>query len=286
MSSATSVTISQLHEMKQRGQKIAMLTAYDYPLGRLLDEVGIDIVLVGDSLGMVVLGYETTTPVTMEDMLHHAKAVRRGVKRALLVGDMPFLSFRGSLTDTVKNAGRFVQEAGCDAVKVEWKAGIEDVANAIVDAGIPVMGHVGLTPQTASAEGGFKVRGRDAESALRIIAQAVALQEVGVFSIVLECVPDLVAQEITNRLTIPTLGIGAGLHCDGQVLVTYDVLGLFERFTPKFAKRYAELSTTVRQAVATFQDEVRQGRFPGPEQTFTMPAEELAKLRQELGFAK
>ena len=286
MSSATSVTISQLHEMKQRGQKIAMLTAYDYPLGRLLDEVGIDIVLVGDSLGMVVLGYETTTPVTMEDMLHHAKAVRRGVKRALLVGDMPFLSFRGSLTDTVKNAGRFIQEAGCDAVKVEWKAGIEDVANAIVDAGIPVMGHVGLTPQTASAEGGFKVRGRDAESALRIIAQAVALQEVGVFSIVLECVPDLVAQEITNRLTIPTLGIGAGLHCDGQVLVTYDVLGLFERFTPKFAKRYAELSTTVRQAVATFQDEVRQGRFPGPEQTFTMPAEELAKLRQELGFAK
>ena len=280
------VTIHDLLQMKQRRQKIAMLTAYDYPMGALLDEAGVEIVLVGDSLGMVVLGYETTTPVTMEDMLHHAKAVRRGVKRALLVGDMPFLSFRGSLTDTVKNAGRFIQEAGCDAVKVEWKAGIEDVANAIVDAGIPVMGHVGLTPQTASAEGGFKVRGRDAESALRIITQAVALQEVGVFSIVLECVPDVVAQEITTRLTIPTIGIGAGPHCDGQVLVTYDVLGLFERFKPKFAKRYAELSTTVRQAVATFQEEVRQGRFPGPEQTFTMPAEELATLRQELGLAK
>ena len=280
------VTIHDLLQMKQRRQKIAMLTAYDYPMGALLDEAGVEIVLVGDSLGMVVLGYETTTPVTMEDMLHHAKAVRRGVKRALLVGDMPFLSFRGSLTDTVKNAGRFIQEAGCDAVKVEWKAGIEDVANAIVDAGIPVMGHVGLTPQTAQAEGGFKVRGRDAESALRIITQAVALQEVGVFSIVLECVPDVVAQEITTRLTIPTIGIGAGPHCDGQVLVTYDVLGLFERFKPKFAKRYAELSTTVRQAVATFQEEVRQGRFPGPEQTFTMPAEELATLRQELGLAK
>lgn len=262
-----------------------MLTAYDYPVASLLDEVGVDIVLVGDSLGMVVLGYETTTPVTMEEMLHHAKAVRRGVKRSLLVGDMPFMSFHGSLADTVKNAGRFVQEAGCDAVKIEWKAGIEDVANAIVDAGIPVMGHVGLTPQTAQAEGGLKVRGTDAESALRIIAQAVALQEVGCFSLVLECVPDVVAQEITRKLSIPTIGIGAGPSCDGQVLVTYDVIGLFERFKPKFAKRYAQTAQAIRQAAAAFCQDVQQGRFPGPEQTFAMPQEESAKLRQELGLS-
>ena len=279
------VTIPDLLQMKQQYRKITMLTAYDYPMGALLDASGVDLILVGDSLGMVVLGYETTTPVTMEEMLHHAKAVRRGVTRALLVGDMPFMSFRGSLADTVTNAGRFIQEAGCDAVKVEWKTGIEDVTNAIVDAGIPVMGHVGLTPQTAQAEGGWNVRGKDAESALRIITQAVALQEVGCFAIVLECVPDVIAQEITNRLSVPTIGIGAGPHCDGQVLVTYDVLGLFERFKPKFAKRYAELSTTVRQAVATFRSEVERGMFPGPEQTFTMPPEELSKLKHTLGVS-
>ena len=279
------VTIPELFQMKQRQQKITMLTAYDYPMGCLLDEAGVEIVLVGDSLGMVVLGYETTTPVTMEEMLHHAKAVRRGVRRALLIGDMPFMSFHGSSADTVKNAGRFVQEAGCDAVKIEWKPGIEDVANAIVDAGIPVMGHVGLTPQTAHAEGGLKVRGKEAASAVRIITQAVALQEVGCFAMVLECIPDALAQEITARLSIPTIGIGAGAHCDGQVLVTYDLVGLFERFKPKFAKRYAELSTTVRQAIVAFRNDVQHGVFPGPEQTFAMPVEELAKLKQELGSA-
>ena len=260
-----------------------MLTAYDYPIGCLLDETGVDIVLVGDSLGMVVLGYETTAPVTMEEMLHHARAVRRGVTRALLVGDMPLMSFHGSPAETVKHAGRFIQEAGCDAVKIEWKAGIEDVAKAIVDAGIPVMGHVGLTPQTAQTEGGLKVRGRDAESALRIITQAVALQEAGCVALVLECVPDVVAQEITRKLSIPTIGIGAGPSCDGQVLVTYDVIGLFERFKPKFAKRYAQMAPVIRQAVLEFCRDVQQGRFPGPEQTFVMPEEELARFRQELG---
>ena len=279
----THVTLQDLLAKKAQQRKITMLTAYDYPLGALLDESGVDVILVGDSLGMVVLGYETTTPVTMDEMLHHAKAVRRGVKRALLVGDMPFMSFHVSLRETVRNAGRFIQEAGCDAVKVEWKPGIEDVVKAIVDTGIPVMGHVGLTPQTAQSEGGFKVRGVDAESALRILTQATALQEVGCFAIVLECIPDALAKEITDRLAIPTIGIGAGPHCDGQVLVTYDLLGLFERFKPKFAKRYADLAGAIRQAAAAYMEDVRVGTFPGNDQTFFMAPTELAKLKQELG---
>jgi len=277
------VTIADLQRRKAQGGKLAMLTAYDYPMAKLVDEAGVDIVLVGDSLGMVVLGYETTAQVTMEEMLHHAKAARRGVSRALFIGDMPFFSFRGSTAEAVKNAARFVQEAGCDAVKVEWKSGIEDVVKAIVDAGIPVMGHVGLTPQTAAAEGGFGIRGKDATSATRIIGQAMALEEVGCFSMVLECVPDLVAQEITTRLTVPTIGIGSGPHCDGQVLVTYDVVGLFERFTPRFVKRYAALAQTVREAAAAYVRDVRAGVFPGPEHTTAMTPEESAKLHRELG---
>ena len=277
------VTIAELLQRKARGEKITMLTAYDYPMAKLIEGSGVDVVLVGDSLGMVVLGYETTAPVTMDEMIHHAKAARRGVFRALLIGDMPFLSFRSSLADAVANAGRFVQEAGCDAVKVEWKQGIEDAAKAIIDAGIPVMGHVGLTPQTAASEGGFGMRGKDAESAARILAQAIALQEVGCFAMVLECVPDLLAQEITRRLKIPTVGIGSGPHCDGQVVVTYDLLGLFDRFTPKFIKRYANLSQTIREAAAAYVRDVNTGVFPGREQTVAMSAEEFAKLKRELG---
>ena len=263
--------------------KITMLTAYDCPTAKLLDASGVDIVLVGDSLGMVVLGYDSTAQVTMEEMIHHAKAARRGVSRALLIGDMPFLSFRSSPNDSVKNAARFVQEAGCDAVKVEWKQGIEDTAKAIIDAGIPVMGHVGLTPQTAAAEGGFGMRGKDAESAARIIAQAIALQEVGCFAMVLECLPDLVAQEITQRLRIPTIGIGSGPWCDGQVLVTHDLVGLFERFTPRFVKRYANLAETIRGAAAAYVRDVKAGVFPGPEQTVAMAPEEFMKLKRDLG---
>jgi 3-methyl-2-oxobutanoate hydroxymethyltransferase len=232
---------------------------------------------------MVVLGYETTTPVTMEEMLHHAKAARRGVSRALLIGDMPFLSFRGSREEAVTNAARFMQEAGCDGVKLEWKASIEDVAKAIVDANIPVMGHVGLTPQTAAGEGGFGVRGKDAESAARIIAQAIALQEVGCFAMVLECLPDVVAQEITRRLSIPTIGIGSGPHCDGQVLVTYDLIGLFERFTPKFVKRYTDVAGAIRQATSAYVHDVKAGLFPGKEQTFSMDPTQFAHLKRELG---
>ena len=279
------VTIAELQRRKAEGGRVTMLTAYDYPLAKLLDESGVDVVLVGDSLGMVVLGYDSTALVTMEEMIHHARAVRRGVSRALLIGDMPFLSFRGSLEDAVRNAGRFVQEAGCDGVKVEWKQGIEDTAQAIVDAGIPVIGHVGLTPQTALAEGGFGMRGKDAESAARIIGQALALQEVGCFAMVLECIPDLVAQEITKRLKIPTIGIGSGPYCDGQVVVTYDLIGLFERFKPKFVKRYADAASLVRQATAAFLRDVKAGAFPGKEQTISMAPEEFAKLKQELGGA-
>lgn len=281
---AERVTIATIRQRKADGGRITMLTAYDYPLGKLVDESGVDIVLVGDSLGMVVLGYETTAAVTMEEMIHHTKAVRRGVTRALLVGDMPFLSFRSSVEEAVRNAARFIQDGGCDAVKIEWKPGIEDTTKAIIDAGIPVMGHVGLTPQTAGPSG-FKVQGTEAEAALRIIGQAVALAEVGCFSMVLECVPDVVAQEITSRLSIPTIGIGSGPSCDGQVLVTYDLIGLFERFKPRFVKRYANVAQTVREAVAQYVEQVHSGAFPGPEQTFRMPPEELAKLRAELGSA-
>ncbi len=260
-----------------------MLTAYDYPMGKLVDEAGVDLVLVGDSLGMVVLGYDSTTPVTLDEMLHHAKAVRRGVTRALLVGDMPFLSLRSGSDVAVQSAARFVQEAGCDAVKLEWKPGIEDLAKAIIDAGIPVMGHVGLTPQTASSEGGFGIRGKDAASAERILGQALALEEVGCFAMVVECVPDALAREITERLRIPTFGIGSGPGCDGQVLVTYDLIGLFERFRPRFVKRYAEVARVIREAATAYVREVHAGAFPGPEHTVAMAPEELQKLREELG---
>ncbi len=280
------VTVAELTRRKAQGQRIAMLTAYDYPMAKLVDDAGTDIVLVGDSLGMVVLGYESTTPVTMDEMLHHAKAARRGVTRALLVGDMPFLSIRGSTVDAVRNAARFVQEAGCDAVKLEWRQGIEDTAKAITDAGIPVMGHVGLTPQTAAAEGGLGMRGKDAETALRIIGQAVALAEVGCFAIVVECVPDEVAQEITERLRIPTIGIGSGPHCDGQVLVLHDLLGLYERFTPKFVKRYASLAPAIRDALSGYLRDVRSGAYPGEAHTRRMAPEELSRLRAELGPAR
>ena len=278
-------TVAEFVQRKPQGGRLTILTAYDYPTAKLVDEAGVDAVLVGDSLGMVVLGYDSTARVTMDEMIHHAKAARRGVSRALLIGDMPFLSFRGSIEEAVKNAARFIQDAGCDAVKVEWKQGIEDIAKAIIDAGIPVMGHVGLTPQTATGEGGFGMRGKDAASAARIIAQALALQAVGCFSIVVECVPDLVAAEITRRLSVPVIGIGSGPFCDGQVLVTHDLIGLFDRFTPKFVKRYADAGAVIRQAAASFVSEVKAGVFPGKDHTVTMRPEEVAKLREDLGPA-
>jgi 3-methyl-2-oxobutanoate hydroxymethyltransferase len=240
-------------------------------------------VLVGDSLGMVVLGYDTTAPVTMDEMLHHTRAARRAVTRALFIGDMPLAALDAPTADTVRHARRFTEEGGCDAVKVEWRPGIEEAVRQIVNGGIPVMGHVGLTPQTASAEGGFGMRGTTAESAAKILEQARSLERAGCWSVVLECVPDALAEEITKRLSIPTIGIGSGPQCDGQVVVTYDLVGLFERFTPRFVKRYVDVSRTIRDAAAAYVNDVRTGTFPGAAQTVSMTADELEKFRQAVG---
>ena len=268
------VTIDDLQQRKHRGEKITMLTAYDYPMAKLLDAAGVDAILVGDSLSMVVLGYDSTTPVTMDEMVHHAKAARRGVDRALLIGDLPAMALQGSASDTVRHATRFVREANCDAVKVEWKEGMDHAAHAMVESGIAVMGHVGLTPQTAAAEGGFGLRGKDAASAARIVSQAEALEQAGCFGMVLECVPDVVAQTITQRLRIPTIGIGSGPSCDGQVVVTYDLLGLFDRFHPSFVKQYANLGAAINQAAGDYIRDVKTGMFPAREHTKTMAASE------------
>jgi 3-methyl-2-oxobutanoate hydroxymethyltransferase len=256
-----------------------MLTAYDYPIASLVDRAGIDMVLVGDSLANVVLGLDSTTKVGMSEMLHHAKAVARAVMNALIIGDMPFDSYQVNPTDSVRNAKRFIDEAGCDCVKLEWFDKCLEVTEAVVGAGIPVMGHIGLTPQTADKLGGFKVQGKDAQAAQRLIEQAAALEELGCFAVVLECVPDKIAELITKKLSIPTIGIGAGVNCDGQVLVIHDMLGLFERYTPKFVRKYADLSPEILKAVEAFKSDVIDCKFPGPEHTFSIKEEELNKLK-------
>jgi len=273
------VSITDLHNKKREGRKITMLTAYDYPIAKLVDDAQIDVILVGDSLGNVVLGYDSTVPVTMEDMLHHCKAVRRATKYAFLVGDMPFMSFQVSVEEAVRNAGRFLKEAGCDAIKLETaEPRVLEAARAIFEAGIPVLGHLGLTPQSATKLGGLKVQGKDAAAAKKIIDSALALQEAGCFAIVLECVPNELAKIITQKLNIPTIGIGAGKDCDGQVLVINDMIGLFERFTPKFVKQYVKLAPQVLEAVRQYKEEVETGKFPGPEHTFGIKEEELKKI--------
>ncbi len=272
------ITITDFKNKKRDGKKITMLTAYDYPMARLVDEAGIDSILVGDSLGMVVLGYESTVPVTMDEMIHHAKAVRRAVKYAFLVGDMPFMSYQVSKEEAIRNAGRFMKEALCDAIKLEGGYEVAETTRAIVNAGISVLGHLGLTPQTMSKLGGFKVQGRDAEAANHIIGQALALENAGCFAIVLECVPDMLAKMISERLKIPTIGIGAGPHCDGQVLVTNDMVGLFDRFLPKFVKQYARLSVSILDGIKKYKDEVESGQYPDKEHSFTIKEEELKKI--------
>jgi len=272
------LTIPDILNKKKNSKKITMLTAYDYPQAKLVDEAGIDMVLVGDSLGMVVLGYDSTVPVTMDQMLHHSKAVRNAVKRAVVIGDMPYLSYQVSRQDAIANAGRFMKEAGCDGVKLEWFPNCIEMTKAIVEAGIPVQGHIGLTPQTAAQLGGFKVQGKDAKKAKQLIDSAVALEEAGCFSVVLECVPDQLARIITEKLKIPTIGIGAGLYCDGQVLVIHDMIGYFDRFTPKFVKKYINLWPEIQKALKAFKEEVESGEFPGKEHTFTMDEEELKGL--------
>jgi 3-methyl-2-oxobutanoate hydroxymethyltransferase len=273
--------IVDMQNKKRDGKKITMLTAYDYPMARLVDDAGIDSILVGDSLGMVVLGYESTVPVTMDEMIHHAKAVRRGTKYAFLVGDMPFGSYQISKEEAIRNAGRFMKEAGCDAIKLEGGDEVAEVTKAIVDAGIPVLGHLGLTPQTISKLGGFRIQGKTAEGATKILDQALKLERAGCFAVVLECVPNEVARIITEQLKIPTISCGGGPYCDGQVLVTNDMVGIFDRFTPKFVKQYIKLSPLILDAFKKYKEEVENGAFPDEEHSFSIKEEELSKLKKK-----
>jgi 3-methyl-2-oxobutanoate hydroxymethyltransferase len=275
--------LTELPEMKARRQPIVMVTAYDAPGGRLADQAGADLVLVGDSAAMTVLGHESTVPATMDEMLVLTRAVTRGARRPLVVADMPFGSFQVSDDDAVRNAIRFVKEAGADAVKLEGAGPTLSRVRAIVGAGIPVMGHLGLTPQSATMLGGFKAQGRSAEKAVRLLEDALALEAAGCFSIVLEAVPAQVAEEITRRLTVPTIGIGAGAGTDGQVLVWHDLLGLYDGNSPRFVKRYADLASAIRDAVSAYAADVRERRFPEDVHTYAITDEELAAFREAVG---
>jgi len=277
------ITTRSIKQKKDRGEPITMLTAYDYPTALIMDRSGIDSILVGDSLGMVVLGYENTLPVTMEEMLHHCRAVARGAQYALLVGDMPFMSYQVSIEEAVRNAGRFLQEGGMDAIKLEGGSERVDAVRAIVGAGIPVMGHLGLTPQSVHQLGGFRAQGKTAVAAKRLYEDAHLLQEAGCFSLVLESVPERLAELISNKLDIPTIGIGAGSGCDGQVLVTHDLLGLFDRFTPKFVRKYADLYNEMDRAFHEYMVDVESESFPASEHTVEMPEDEWVELLDEIG---
>lgn len=275
---AQKFTVKSFQEAKDNNRKISMLTAYDYSMAKIVDVAGIDSVLVGDSLGMVFQGNKSTLPVTLDEIIYHTKAVVRGVKNALVVADMPFLSYHVSKEEAVRNAGRMIKEGGAEAVKMEGGTLFSETIKAVVDAQIPVMGHIGLTPQSVNAFGGFKVQGKDEQSAKRIWEDAKLLEEAGVFAITLECIPDKLAQLITKSLRIPTIGIGAGKSCDGQVLVINDMLGMFSDFVPRFIKQYAKLNTEITAAVQDYIAEVREGDFPAGEHTFDMDADILEKL--------
>ncbi|MCL4269678.1 MAG: 3-methyl-2-oxobutanoate hydroxymethyltransferase [Anaerolineales bacterium] len=276
------VTTLTFRQKKERGEPITMLTAYDYPTSLAMDKAGVDAILVGDSLAMVVLGYENTLPVTMDEMLHHSRAVARGAKSSLLIGDMPFMSYQVSIEEAVRNAGRFLQQGGMDAVKLEGGRERADAVRAIVGAGIPVMGHIGLTPQSVNQLGGFRAQGKTASAAKRLLEDAKILEDAGAFSLVLESVPARLAEVISKQISIPTIGIGAGAGCDGQVLVTHDLLGLFERFTPKFVKKYANLHEAMQKAFADYIDDVETKRFPAVEHTVEMSDEEWAEFQKEI----
>jgi len=261
-------SILELKEKKRLGKKFAVLTACDCPTAKILDEAGYELILVGDSLAMVCLGYRDTLPVTMDEMIHHTAAVSRGVQRALVIGDMPFMSYQISGEDAVRNAGRMIKEGGADCVKLEGGKNVLDKVDAVVRAGIPVMGHIGLTPQSATQLGGFKVQGAEAEAARALMEDAKALEAAGAFAVIIECVPSNLGAKITEALKIPTIGIGAGPHCDGQVLVFHDIVGLFDRFKPKFAKRYANVHADIKKAVEEFKNEVEAGEFPDKDHSF------------------
>lgn len=271
-------TVSTILEQKKNGDKITMLTAYDYSTAKLMDEAGINSILIGDSLGNVILGYEDTLSVTMEDMLHHTRAVARGAKNALIVADMPFMSYQTSVYDAVVNAGRLIKEGRANAVKLEGGAAVCGQIRAIVDASIPVVAHLGLTPQSINAFGGFKVQGKTEEAAKKLISDAKAIEEAGAFAVVLEGIPSKLAQIITNTLTIPTIGIGAGAGCDGQVLVYQDMLGMFSDFTPKFVKRFANVGEVMTQAFKQYIDEVKSGTFPSEEHGYKISDDVIEKL--------
>lgn len=273
--------LGDFQDMKARGEKIVMITAYDYPTARLAEEAGMDVLLVGDSLGMVVLGYDSTVPVTMADMIHHTRAVCRGARDSFIITDMPFMTYHVSPAQALENAGRLVQEGGCHGVKVEGGAEIAEQVRAMVRAGIPVCGHVGLTPQSVTALGGYKVQGKSADAARKLLDDCLALQEAGAFMIVLECIPAQVGELISEKLGLPTIGIGAGPACDGQVLVFHDTLGLFERFVPKFVKQFANLGSAARDGLSAYARDVRAGAFPGIEHSFSMKAEELTRVYGE-----
>lgn len=274
------VTTAELKEKKQKGEKISMLTAYDYSQAKIVDEAGVDMILVGDSLGMVVLGYENTLSVTLEEMIHHGKAVLRGSQRAMVVMDMPFMTYQVNRDEALKNAGRLIQETGAHAVKVEGGEEILEAVKGIAGAGIPVMGHLGLTPQSVGQLGGYKVQGKDIQVAKKMIKDARALEEAGAFSLVLECVPWQVASFIRDQVSIPVIGIGAGKECDGQVLVFHDVLGLFDEFRPRFVKEYQNLRDKMIMGIKDYIDEVREGKFPGEEHIFNMEEEAVKQLEQ------
>lgn len=276
------LSIFDLQAKVARGEKIFQVTAVDFPTAQLVDRAGIDCILIGDSLGMTSLGYSSTVPVTMDEMLHHARAVARAAKSAILVGDLPLGAYHASTEDAIHNAMRMVKEGGADVVKLEGGEDFAPMAEAVVKAGIPVMAHIGLTPQLMSKLGGFKVQGKDATAGAQMLRDALAMQKAGCFAIVLEAIPDRVAQIITERLEIPTIGIGAGPHCDGQNLVLHDMVGLFDRFTPKFVKRYADCWSLISGALAEFQDDVRKGGFPRAEHSFTMKEDEYQELLRNL----
>ena len=276
-----SISITEIKDMKRRTEKIPMLTAYDYVTAKIVDEAGVPLILVGDSLGMVMLGYESTIPVTIEDMIHHTKAVVRGAKRALVVGDMPFMTYHLSVSDALYNATRFIQEGGAQAVKLEGGEVVADTVRRLVDCGIPVMGHIGLTPQSVHQLGGFKVRGKGVVEAQKLLDDAGILEEAGAFAVVLECTPAPLSRLITAKLTIPTIGIGAGPDCDGQVQVISDILGLYTDFVPKHAKQYARLAAEIRQAVADYISEVKSLSFPTEAQSYAMDEGLIEQLKTE-----
>jgi 3-methyl-2-oxobutanoate hydroxymethyltransferase len=275
-------TIQTFQRKKDRGEKIAMLTAYDYPIANLLDAAGVDGILIGDSLGQVVQGREDTLAVTVDDIIYHTKAVCRGAEQCLIVGDMPFMSYQASEEDGLHNAGRIMKEGGCHAVKLEGAGRFTGLIKKLVESGIPVMGHLGLTPQSIHVFGGYKVRGKLAEEAKKLFEQAKSLEEAGCFSVVLECIPREVAAEITRSLSIPTIGIGAGLECDGQILVINDLVNLFPGFCPKFVRRYADVGGTIQDAVSNYIEDVRSGSFPADAESFGMKPSELEKAAEFL----